>query len=63
MTIQYDGGASYVWLGRSVPEGTGTGCVRLKIDELARTQFDAASWRRGNNSARAGPVEAVGACM
>lgn len=49
MTIQYDGGASYVWLGRSVPEGTGTGCLRLKIDELARTQFDAAlmaSWEQ-----------------
>ncbi|UVJ39191.1 baseplate J/gp47 family protein [Arthrobacter sp. CJ23] len=49
MTVQYDGGASYVWLGRSVPEGTGTGCLRLKIDELARTQFDAAfmnSWEQ-----------------
>ncbi|MDR6686789.1 hypothetical protein J2Y41_002350 [Arthrobacter sp. 1088] len=40
MTIQYDGGASYVWLGRAVPEGTGTGCLRLKIDELGRTDFD-----------------------
>ena len=40
MTIQYDGGASYVWLGRAVPEGAGTGCLRLKIDELGRTDFD-----------------------
>lgn len=40
MTIQYDGGASYVWLGRAVPEGTGTGCLRLKIDELGRTDLD-----------------------
>lgn len=49
LTVQYDGGSSYVWLGRSVPEGTGTGCLRLKIDELARTQFDAAfmnSWEQ-----------------
>lgn len=40
LTVQYDGGASYVWLGRAVPEGTGTGCLRLKIDELGRTAFD-----------------------
>lgn len=40
MTVQYDGGASYVWLGRAVPEGTGTGCLRLRIDELGRTDFD-----------------------
>ncbi|WP_159708071.1 baseplate J/gp47 family protein [Arthrobacter sp. 18067] len=40
MTVQYDGGASYVWLGRAVPEGIGTGCLRLKIDELGRTDFD-----------------------
>ncbi|WP_423182534.1 baseplate J/gp47 family protein [Arthrobacter sp. NyZ413] len=49
MSIQYDGGSSYIWLGRSVPEGTGTGCLRLKIDELSRTTFDAAfmnSWEQ-----------------
>ncbi|MFJ4210266.1 baseplate J/gp47 family protein [Paenarthrobacter sp. NPDC089675] len=40
LTVQYDGGTSYVWLGRAVPEGTGTGCLRLKIDELGRTDFD-----------------------
>ncbi|XAZ31041.1 baseplate J/gp47 family protein [Paenarthrobacter ureafaciens] len=40
LTVQYDGGASYVWVGRAVPEGTGTGCLRLKIDELGRTDFD-----------------------
>lgn len=50
MAIQYDGAASYVWLGRSTPEGTGTGCLRLKIDELARTQLDslAESWEQFN---------------
>ncbi len=50
MTIQYDGASSYIWLGRAVPEGTGTGCLRLKIDELARTQFDALmnSWEQFN---------------
>ncbi|MFE4194914.1 baseplate J/gp47 family protein [Paenarthrobacter sp. NPDC056912] len=40
LTVQYDGGASYVWLGRAVPEGTGTGCLRLKIDELGRAELD-----------------------
>lgn len=43
MAIQYDGASSYVWLGRSTPEGSGTGCLRLKIDELARTQLDSLS--------------------
>ncbi|NYD77527.1 baseplate J/gp47 family protein [Arthrobacter cupressi] len=48
MTVQYDGGASYLWLGRSVPEGSGTGCLRLKIDELARTDLDTlqAAWEQ-----------------
>jgi hypothetical protein len=48
MAIQYDGAASYVWVGRSVPEGTGTGCLRLKIDELARTSLDSLpdSWEQ-----------------
>lgn len=49
MAVHYDGAASYIWLGRAVPEGTGTGCLRLKIDELGRMQFDAAlmaSWEQ-----------------
>lgn len=46
MAIQYDGGSTHIWLGRSTPEGNGTGCLRLKIDELARTQLEAlaGSW-------------------
>ncbi|MDJ0356000.1 baseplate J/gp47 family protein [Paenarthrobacter sp. PH39-S1] len=40
LAVQYDGPATFLWLGRSVPEGSGTGCARLKIDELARTSFD-----------------------
>lgn len=47
LAVQYDGPATYLWLGRAVPEGAGTGCARLRIDDLARTIFDAAlmaSW-------------------
>ncbi|MEE2524076.1 baseplate J/gp47 family protein [Pseudarthrobacter sp. J75] len=46
MAIQYDGASTHIWLGRSTPEGSGTGCLRLKIDELARTQLEslAGSW-------------------
>lgn len=47
LAVQYDGPATYLWLGRAVPEGSGTGCARLRIDDLARTTFDAAlmsSW-------------------
>lgn len=40
LAVQYDGPARYLWLGRAVPEGTGTGCARLRIDDLARTRFD-----------------------
>lgn len=49
MSVQYEGPATFLWLGRSVAEGGGTGCARLKIDELARTTFDAAlqgSWEQ-----------------
>lgn len=49
LAVQYDGAASYIWLGRAVPEGTGTGCLRLKIDELGRMRFDdalLASWEQ-----------------
>ncbi|MCW2131618.1 putative baseplate assembly protein [Arthrobacter sp. VKM Ac-2550] len=47
MAIQYDGPATWLWLGRAVPEGSGAGCARLKLVELDRTRFDealAASW-------------------
>ncbi|MDH6236125.1 baseplate J/gp47 family protein [Cryobacterium sp. CG_9.6] len=47
LAVQYDGPATYLWLGRAVPEGAGTGCARLRIDDLARTTIDAAlmaSW-------------------
>jgi len=47
LAVQYDGPATYLWLGRAVPEGGGTGCARLRIDDLARTTIDAAllaSW-------------------
>ncbi len=36
LTVQYDGPAVAVWAGRSVPEGDGTGCLRLRLDELGR---------------------------
>lgn len=39
LAVQYDGPATYLWIGRAVPEGAGTGCARLRIDELARTDF------------------------
>lgn len=47
MTVQYDGPATWLWLGRAVPEGSGAGCARLQLVELDRTSFDetlAASW-------------------
>ncbi|EMY32184.1 hypothetical protein D477_021468 [Arthrobacter crystallopoietes BAB-32] len=47
MAVQYDGPATWLWLGRAVPEGSGAGCARVKLVELDRTRFDdsfAASW-------------------
>jgi uncharacterized phage protein gp47/JayE len=47
LAVQYEGPSTYLWIGRSVPEGTGTGCARIRIDDLARMQFDEsllASW-------------------
>lgn len=47
MTVQYDGPATWLWLGRAVPEGSGAGCARLQLVELDRTSFDealASSW-------------------
>ncbi|MDJ0313096.1 baseplate J/gp47 family protein [Arthrobacter sp. H35-D1] len=40
MSVQYEGPTTFLWMGRSVAEGDGTGCARLKIDELGRTNFD-----------------------
>jgi hypothetical protein len=37
LCLQYDGPAILLWVGRSVPEGEGAGCARVRIDELART--------------------------
>ncbi len=37
ISVQYDGPATYIWLGRAVPEGLGTGCLRLRVDDLARS--------------------------
>lgn len=51
MSVQYEGPVTFLWMGRSVAEGSGTGCARLKIDELARTTFDATlqnSWEQLN---------------
>lgn len=42
MAVQYDGPSTYLWLGRTVPEGAGAGCARLKLMELDRTKFDGA---------------------
>ena len=47
MAIQYEGPATWLWLGRAVPEGSGAGCARLQLMELDRTSFDSAltsSW-------------------
>lgn len=51
MSVQYDGPTTFLWMGRSVAEGGGTGCARLKIDELGRMSFDATlqtSWEQLN---------------
>lgn len=39
LTVQYDGPAAFLWIGRAVPEGSGIGCARLRIDDLARTDL------------------------
>jgi hypothetical protein len=47
LAVQYEGPTTYLWLGRAVPEGSGTGCARLRIDDLARTRLTgdgAAAW-------------------
>ena len=35
VTAQYDGPSVFLWAGRSVPDGDGVGCLRLRLDELA----------------------------
>lgn len=49
VTIQYDGPSTFIWIGRAAPEGNGNGCARLKIEDLARTEFTpalTASWEQ-----------------
>lgn len=41
VSVQYDGPATYLWIGRAVPEGAGVGCARLRLDELGRTDLAA----------------------
>lgn len=41
LTVHYDGPATYLWIGRAVPEGSGTGCARVRLDDLARTDLTA----------------------
>lgn len=36
LTVAYDGPTVFLWAPRAAPEGDGTGCVRLAIDELGR---------------------------
>lgn len=40
LSVQYDGPGTSLWVGRSVPEGNGSGCARLRLGELDRTRFD-----------------------
>ena len=46
LTVQYDGPAVFLWIGRAVPEGAGIGCARLRLHELDRTDLAGlpASW-------------------
>jgi len=34
LSVQYDGPRVFLWAPRAAPEGDGTGCIRLPIDEL-----------------------------
>ncbi len=34
LTVSYDGPRAFLWAPRAAPEGDGTGCLRLAIDEL-----------------------------
>lgn len=45
-TVQYDGPNTFLWVGRATPQGNGTGCARLRIEDLSRTDLDslAGSW-------------------
>lgn len=43
LSVQYDGPAAFVWAGRAVPDGDGSGCLRLRVDELGRVDAATAS--------------------
>ncbi|MGD8214029.1 putative baseplate assembly protein [Aestuariimicrobium sp. Y1814] len=36
LSVQYDGATVFLWAPRAAPEGEGSGCIRLAIDELGR---------------------------
>lgn len=36
LRVQYEGATVFLWAPRAAPEGDGTGCIRLAIDELGR---------------------------
>ena len=47
LAVQYDGPQVALWVGTGAPDGSGAGCLRLKLEDLARTTFDealVASW-------------------
>lgn len=39
LSVQYDGPRVFLWAPRTAPEGDGTGCARLPIDELGATDI------------------------
>ncbi len=43
MAVQYDGPSVFLWIGRAAPEGSGSGCARLRIDDLTRTELSSLS--------------------
>ncbi len=66
VSVQYDGPAAFLWVGRAVPEGAGAGCARLRLDDLARTDLSAlpSAWedvRQGWSGGSCWGVEVVGA--
>lgn len=68
VSVQYDGPAAFLWVGRAVPEGAGAGCARLRLDDLARTDLGAlrAAWqdlRQGWSGGSCWGVEVVGSTV
>jgi len=66
VSVQYDGPAAFLWVGRAVPEGAGAGCARLRLDDLARTDLASlrTAWeevRQGWSGGSCWGVEVVGA--